>query len=115
MYIPSVRKKVNAELDKATIELAEKLAPVYPECPPVKELPQAGLSADEIDRQLTALSQLPNTKWEDGKVSGAVYHGGPDMARIWTDAFAKFAVSNPIHADVFPGSVTHFIIDLWKH
>lgn len=50
------------------------------------------------------MSELPNTKWENGRVSGAVYHGGKDMGEIWKEAFGKFEVANPLHADVFPGA-----------
>lgn len=36
-------------------------------------------------------------------MSGAVYHGGDEMGEVWKEAFGKFEVSNPLHADVFPG------------
>lgn len=35
-------------------------------------------------------------------MSGAVYHGGKEVGELWTEAFGLFAVSNPIHPDVFP-------------
>lgn len=71
--------------------------------PPVLALPLTGLTALEVSAALTTLSELPNTKWEEGRVSGAVYHGGEEMGAIWREAFGKFVVSNPLHADVFPG------------
>ncbi|KAK4704539.1 sphinganine-1-phosphate aldolase, partial [Phenoliferia sp. Uapishka_3] len=96
-------KTVHGEIDAATIELEAKLAPKHPTVPPVTSLPSLGLSREEVATALTTLSELPNTKWEDGRVSGAVYHGGEEMNEIWRDAFGKFVVSNPLHADVFPG------------
>jgi sphinganine-1-phosphate aldolase len=36
---------------------------------------------------------MPNTQWEDGRVSGAVYHGGDEMGKVWTEAMSKFIVS----------------------
>lgn len=66
-------------------------------------LPRTGLSREETTRVLTQLATLPNTKWETGRVSGAVYHGGEEMGQLWQEAFGKFEVSNPLHADVFPG------------
>jgi sphinganine-1-phosphate aldolase len=46
---------------------------------------------------------LDHTRWEDGRVSGAVYHGGEDLLKLQTEAFGQFGVANPIHPDVFPG------------
>lgn len=66
-------------------------------------LPEKGLSSAQVSQALTALSEIPNTKWGNGRVSGAVYHGGEDMAKIWVEAFSRFEVSNPLHADCFPG------------
>lgn len=38
-----------------------------------------------------------------GRVSGAIYHGGASLSALLSDAYALFSVSNPLHADVFPG------------
>lgn len=46
---------------------------------------------------------MKHTRWEDGRVSGAVYHGGKELGKLQTEAFEMFTVSNPIHPDVFPG------------
>jgi sphinganine-1-phosphate aldolase len=46
---------------------------------------------------------MDHTRWEDGFVSGAVYHGGDSLMALQTEAFGKFTVANPIHPDVFPG------------
>jgi sphinganine-1-phosphate aldolase len=40
--------------------------------------------------------------WRKGMVSGTVYHGGDDVLDVITEAFRAFAVSNPLHPDVFP-------------
>ena len=41
--------------------------------------------------------------WAGGKVTGAVYHGGNELSKLLVDAAGMFAVSNPLHPDVFPG------------
>ena len=51
----------------------------------------------------TQLASLEHAKWEEGRVSGAVYHGGEDLSKLQTEAIGTFAVSNPLHPDVFPG------------
>lgn len=82
-----------------------QLAPKHPDAPSFRSLPDKGLSASDVSTALAKMSELPNTKWENGRVSGAVYHGGKDMGEIWKEAFGKFEVANPLHADVFPGAI----------
>lgn len=103
LRLPSVAKKVNSQLDEATLGLQKKLAPSYADLPPKIALPSTGLSGLEVAQAMEQYANLPSTNWQAGKVSGAVYHGGEEMSKIWTDAFSKFSVSNPLHADIFPG------------
>jgi len=42
--------------------------------------------------------------WQKGCVSGTVYHGGDALTQLNTDVFKLSAWTNPLHADVFPGS-----------
>ena len=66
-------------------------------------LPAHGWSAEQVSAELHQLSEMKHTRWEDGLVSGAVYHGGKDLTNLQTEAFREFTVANPIHPDVFPG------------
>ncbi|GAA5914135.1 hypothetical protein JCM6882_004933 [Rhodosporidiobolus microsporus] len=103
MLVPSVQKKVQGELDTVTLELEAKIAPKDGSTKTYLSLPSTGLSTEEVSAELIRMSEIPNTKWESGRVSGAVYHGGKEMGDIWKEAFGRFEVSNPLHADVFPG------------
>ena len=49
------------------------------------------------------LSEMEHASWEEGKVSGAVYHGGDDLLNLQNEASRIFSISNPMHPDVFPG------------
>ena len=66
-------------------------------------MPKEGWSAEQVRAELEKLANLEHTRWEDGRVSGAVYHGGDDLLKLQADAFGRFGVANPIHPDVFPG------------
>lgn len=66
-------------------------------------LPKEGLPADTVRAELETLANMDHTRWEDGYVSGAVYHGGDELVQLQTEAFGKFTFANPIHPDVFPG------------
>lgn len=40
--------------------------------------------------------------WEEGKVSGTVYHGGEELTKVILAAISRYALSNPLHPSVFP-------------
>ena len=64
-------------------------------------LPLKGLSKDALLLKLDAASKREQI-WRKGMVSGTVYHGGDELLDVITGAFRAFAVSNPLHPDVFP-------------
>ncbi|KAF2089803.1 sphingosine-1-phosphate lyase-like protein [Saccharata proteae CBS 121410] len=103
LRLPGVRSKVQAQIQETIVKLEEKLVPHGPGVERHVTLPQEGWGEDKVKEELEKLSEMQHTRWEDGRVSGAVYHGGDEVGRLWTDAFGKFTVSNPIHPDVFPG------------
>ena len=74
-----------------------------PEVQDFTEIPNKGLSDSQIIDLLGKLSDLKHSDWQNGKVSGAVYHGGEDIIKIQSDAFRIFCVANQLHPDVFPG------------
>jgi sphinganine-1-phosphate aldolase len=98
---PGVRGQVKLEVAKSVEKLQEQLLPKN--VTRYLRLPAEGWTKEQIDGELNKLSEMEHTRWEDGRVSGAVYSGRDDIISLQTDAFQKFAVSNPIHPDVFPG------------
>ncbi|KAL5118238.1 Dihydrosphingosine phosphate lyase [Pleosporales sp. CAS-2024a] len=103
LQLPGVRTKVQAQVADSLLKLERKLVPTGPGIERITSLPTTGWSADDVRTKLAHLADLEHTRWEDGRVSGAVYHGGDDLIRLQTEAFGKFTVANPIHPDVFPG------------
>ncbi|EUC48534.1 hypothetical protein COCMIDRAFT_34016 [Bipolaris oryzae ATCC 44560] len=103
LRLPGVREKVQEQVSESIMGLERKLVPSGPGVQRLTSLPAEGWSEDEVRAKLDELANMDHTRWEDGRVSGAVYHGGEDLIRLQTEAFGKFTVSNPIHPDVFPG------------
>jgi sphinganine-1-phosphate aldolase len=103
LRIPAVRTKVQREVKEASVRLQAKLAPSGPSITRYLDLPKKGWSQGAVLEELQDLAALDHTRWEDGRVSGAVYHGGDGLSELQTQAFGKFTVANPIHPDVFPG------------
>ncbi|KAH7925624.1 PLP-dependent transferase [Leucogyrophana mollusca] len=51
---------------------------------------------------LSTSTSAADAHWAHGKLSGAVYHGGPALTAVLVRAFARYAVANPLHPEVFP-------------
>lgn len=100
---PGVRNQVQKQVNEAITKLQGKLVPSGPDIVRYLNLPKEGWSEETVRKELETLATMDHTRWEDGFVSGAVYHGGDALIKLQTEAFGKFTVANPIHPDVFPG------------
>jgi sphinganine-1-phosphate aldolase len=100
---PGVRSQVEKQISEAIIKLQTKLVPSGPGVVRYLNLPKEGWSEEAIRNEVEKLATMDHTRWEDGFVSGAVYHGGESLIRLQAEAYGKFTVANPIHPDVFPG------------
>ncbi|KIE01208.1 sphingosine-1-phosphate lyase, partial [Metarhizium majus ARSEF 297] len=98
---PGVRGKVQKQVNESIAQMSSKL--IAQTDTRYLTLPKEGLTADTVRAELEMLANLDHTRWEDGFVSGAVYHGEETLIGLQTEAFGKFTVANPIHPDVFPG------------
>jgi sphinganine-1-phosphate aldolase len=98
---PGVRSQVRKQVGEALGKMEHKIVPAggtrY------LALPKEPWTDEALRAELEALATMDHTRWEDGYVSGAVYHGEEDLIKLQTEAYGKFTVANPIHPDVFPG------------
>lgn len=62
----------------------------------------AGLPAAKVIEALEKGAAKDREKWNNGQVSGSVYHGGDDLTAVIGQAFSRYALSNPLHPDLFP-------------
>ncbi|KAL4891118.1 pyridoxal phosphate-dependent transferase [Aspergillus ambiguus] len=103
LRLPGVRGQVDKQVSSAIENLETKLVQSGPGVTRYLTLPKEGWTAEQIRAELDKLANMEHTRWEDGRVSGAVYHGGQDLLKLQAEAFGQFGVANPIHPDVFPG------------
>ena len=103
LKFPGVRSKVQAQVNEAIAKMEGKLVPKGPGVSRYLTLPKEGWTEIQVRGELEKLGEMEHTRWEDGLVSGAVYHGGDNLIKLQAEAFEKFSVANPIHPDVFPG------------
>ncbi|TFK79129.1 PLP-dependent transferase [Polyporus arcularius HHB13444] len=103
LRFPSAKKKVEAELGKARLDIEKKMVPQGPGVSRHLSLPSQGHDFEWILAEMAKMDeQSEHAHWNEGKVSGAVYHGGEDLQKVIVAAFDRYCVSNPLHPDVFP-------------
>ena len=101
--MPGVRSKVQRQLNENIAKMEKRLVPQGTDFSHYTSLPKEGWTETQIRSELDKLESMEHVRWEDGRVSGAVYHGGKELLKLQVEAYERFCVSNPIHADVFPG------------
>lgn len=101
LRLPSSRDKVTSELLAARKGIESKLVPEDLEY--YTSLPEKGKSLEWITGEMDKLKRMEKGDVAEGRVSGAVYHGGQELNEVIIAATSKFILSNPLHPDVFPG------------
>ena len=68
-------------------------------------LPARGMAPKRILALMEAETKKENVVWQDGKVSGAVYHGISEHQDLLNKAFGLYSISNPLHPDIWPSAM----------
>ncbi|KAJ3256000.1 hypothetical protein HK103_005807 [Boothiomyces macroporosus] len=101
--VPGADAAVQKEVAKSVASIHKGMCLEIPDCPKFPTLPKSGLETKQIIKLLDQHANFGEVDWKDGKVSGAVYHGGNELSSLINSAYGKFTVSNPLHPEVFPG------------
>lgn len=99
--LPSVSRQLADEKAKLERELNHSLKGQLTERR-ILRLPEEGMPDEELEALMTTMARREEPKWRDGKVSGGVYHGEDGHLRMLNRAAELYAVSNPLHPDVWP-------------
>ncbi|MDC0714746.1 aminotransferase class V-fold PLP-dependent enzyme [Stigmatella sp. ncwal1] len=105
--IPQVRSRLDKETGTVLAHLEKRLKPYKGTLPSFDRLPAQGRPRDEVLRELEGLERREETRWKEGHVSGAVYHGAEDHIAFVNEVYALHSQSNPLHAELWP-SATKF-------
>ena len=98
--LPGAKGLVDKELAKTMAELEHSLRIVGDEV--ITAIPEKAWTKEHVLDVMKKLMVAEEDRWRNGKVSGVVYHGGDEHTEIMTEVFSLFALSNPLHPDVFP-------------
>ena len=100
--IPAVAQEINKETQALTTELEASLKPYKDLFPSFPRLPAHGRPREEILAEMQAIRDLEEARWQEGFVSGAVYHGDYAHINFLSQAYAIHSQANPLHSDVWP-------------
>ncbi|CRK88647.1 CLUMA_CG002394, isoform A [Clunio marinus] len=101
--IPSIKKKIDTELDGLQKNFEETMTKQGDKIGYIVKLPEDGWHRKDILKKIDEYLELGNIKWQEGYVSGAVYHFDSKIIDLMTKVYGKTSYTNPLHADIFPG------------
>jgi sphinganine-1-phosphate aldolase len=105
--IPFVKKVIQKELSTMMAELEGSLKPYKDNVQSFAKLPENGLEKKDVLEIMEGIHEKEVSKWEDGYVSGAVYHGDDEHIEFLNKIYGFNSQSNPLHSDIWP-SATKF-------
>ncbi|KAK1945081.1 Sphingosine-1-phosphate lyase [Phytophthora citrophthora] len=103
--LPIVSTKMANEMRKIEGEVEHSLKgndPLAAKMEKLHALPDKGMEDQKLLALMEDLAGNSDDKWKEGLVSGAVYHGEKEHLDVLNKAYALFAVTNPLHADLWP-------------
>lgn len=105
--IPSIKKMIDSENDKAMALLEHSLRPYDGKFDKYIALPATGVSKEKIISDIQYMHDVESGRWRDGFVSGGIYNGDSEHIDFLNKVYALQSQSNPLHSDLFP-SATKF-------
>jgi sphinganine-1-phosphate aldolase len=105
--IPAFRSRLDREYDRMLANMEASVKPYRGQVPSFARLPVQGVPRDEVLRQVDDLAARERSRWKDGLVSGAVYHGGDDHIAFLNAVYAITSQVNPLHADLWPSAAKY--------
>jgi len=115
--LPSIKRQAEKETREVLDGIGDSLKPYKNKFTSNEKLPLSGRARDSILKEMQKMKGMEESRWKDGFVSGAVYHGEPDHIEFLNKAYAMQSQSNPLHFDLWP-SINKFeseIISMTAH
>jgi sphinganine-1-phosphate aldolase len=103
-HIPYIQEQIQKEYDQIFQGAETTLRPYMDEFPTFYQMPEVGRSKEKIIAEIESLQDREISRWKDGYVSGAVYHGDQDHIDFLNRVYAFNSQSNPLHFDIWPSA-----------
>ena len=105
--IPWVRDRIEREYQDMLAAMEASLRPYRGEFEAHTRLPAAGRDRAAILGEMAAMQEREASRWRDGYVSGAVYHGDPAHIDFLNQVYALHSQQNPLHSDLWPSATKY--------
>jgi len=102
--IPSVKSEIDKQTEELLSGLEKEVKPYKEQYRSFAKLPETGRDKDEILNEIMSIKSAEESRWKEGFVSGAVYHGDDDYINFLNQVYAIQSQSNPLHSDIFPSA-----------
>jgi len=100
--IPAVKRMIEGQYEDIMGELEKAVKPYRHRTMRFREIPDQGLRRQDVLEEMQRIQEMEESKWREGYVSGAVYHGDESHIEFLNKVYAINSQSNPLHADVWP-------------
>lgn len=115
--IPAMQKMLETENEKIMTSLEHSLKPYHDKFERISTMPSKGISRETILADMQKMHDLESPTWQNGYVSGGIYHGDSEHIDFLNKIYGLHSQSNPLHSDLFP-SATKFeaeIVSMTAH
>jgi sphinganine-1-phosphate aldolase len=102
--VPLAQGKIDSEMKQTLQKLEKHILGDFEGAnePKYLTLPAEGVAQDKLLNMLKKWKGLEENRWKKGQVSGGIYHGGDNLVRFCSQVYSYFALSNPLHPEIFP-------------
>ena len=105
--LPGVQKMMEKEYKAMMAEMDKSLHPYDDLVPPFATMPDQGQPAPEVLDLMKLVHTEESMRWQNGFVSGTVYHGDPEHIAFMNEVYALNSQMNTMHADLWPSAVKY--------
>jgi sphinganine-1-phosphate aldolase len=105
--LPFVGARIAAESEKMIAEIRRSAKPYAETTPRTVAMPDDGRARAQVLADMRALAERERARWQDGFVSGGVYHGAEEHIAFLSEVYATYSQTNPLHADLWPSVVKY--------
>jgi sphinganine-1-phosphate aldolase len=105
--LPFVQAEIEREYEDILGSLETTLKPFKNQYPTYKQLPTTPLEREEVLAVIRSINSAEESRWKQGFVSGAVYHGDDEHIAFLNQVYSLNSQSNPLHADIWPGTAKY--------
>jgi len=102
--LPTIEREIKQQTQSVISRLEKELKPYLSKFETYSEIPDVGINQNKILKTIEDITHKEESKWKEGFVSGAVYHGDAEHIDFMNKVYALQSQSNPLHSDIFPSA-----------